>query len=105
MNEAIKMQLMGYCEGVKLGTKPAAMMSIQTRYQVEATEVVETYGIKCYIEDVEEDSIWKVLWIYKYDYLLDVIKQMPKHPNSKYDHWVLGKLFGYSDEAIKNFLN
>ena len=95
---------MTYCEIVRTGIKPAAMLSIQTRYVDEMIVVVENEGLKIYIQDVDEDSNWKTGFIYKHDYLLEVIKAAPEHPNSIFEHWVLGKLFGYSDEAIRDFV-
>jgi len=47
---------------------------------------------------------WFRLWIFKKDIMLEIIKVLPDKPNSIFDHWVLGKVFGYSDEAIEEFL-
>ncbi|MEJ8552752.1 hypothetical protein [Tepidibacter sp. Z1-5] len=55
-----------------------------------------------YTENLYEG--WKVIWIYKDEYLLEVIKNMPEKPKTIYDHSVLGKVFGYFDKAIKEFI-
>ena len=36
--------------------------------------------------------------------MLEIIKALPHNPKTVYDHWVLGKAFGYSDESIGEFL-
>lgn len=104
MSEQIRTQILIYCEAVRTGIKPVAMMSIQSRYEKEIKKIVKQEGIKIHLEDVNSDDGWKVAWIYKHDYLVDVIKAAPEHPNSTFEHWVLGKLFGYSDEAIRDFV-
>lgn len=104
MSNEIKMQIAMYCEAIKTGTKPVAMLSIQSRYVEEVKGYIEREGMKNHIRSSVGDENWKVVFIYKYDYLLDVIKAAPEYPSSIFEHWLLGKLFGYSDEAIKNFL-
>lgn len=104
ISDVIKMQIIMYCEAIQKGTKPVAMLSIQSSYVDKAKEYIESEGMKIYIKDVVGDGNWKVIFIYKYEYLLDVIKATPEYPNSIFEHWVLGKLFGYSDGAIKDFL-
>lgn len=104
MNSEIEMQIMMYCESINTGTKPVAMINIQTRYIQELKQIVEKENLYVYIKNVESDQNWKVAYIYKYSYLADVIKIAPEYPSSIYDHWVLGKLFGYSDEAIELFV-
>ena len=32
------------------------------------------------------------------------IKSSPDQPNTPYDHWILGKMFGYPDEEIRDFI-
>lgn len=47
---------------------------------------------------------WVTFWGYKYPHILEVIKNMPQAPKTVYDHWVLGKLFGYDEVAIQEFV-
>lgn len=101
MNDYLKAQIDNYCYAVKTG-KPTAVVAIQERYLKEAREIVKEYQLKAYVEDLSDD--WKTLWIYKDDYLIEIIKKMPEQPKDVYDHWVLGKIFGYSDGSIKEFL-
>lgn len=101
MNDNLKGQINTYCELIKTG-KPAALIPIQNRYIGVAIDIVEFNNLEFYIEELYEG--WKTLWIYKESFILEIIKKMPEEPKNVYDHWVLGKLFGYSDEAIKEFL-
>lgn len=101
MNEFLKGQIFTYCELVARG-KPAAIISIQDRYVNEAIEVVKCNKLYHIVEELSEG--WKTLWIYKERYMEEIIKKMPEKPKTVYDHWVLGKIFGYSDEAIKEYL-
>ena len=103
MNDSVRMQIYNYCDCVAKGCKPVAMMSIKRKDVDEAVSIVSNINLNYYIEEME-DNDWTILYIYKHDYLLDVIKASPSHPTTTFDHWILGKMFGYSDEAIKDFL-
>jgi hypothetical protein len=83
--------------------KPAALMPIQKRYVAEAMNHIEQYDdLNCCLEALNDD--WYSLWIYKHEFLLDVIKSVPDEPKTVYDHWVLGKLFGYDESSIGEFI-
>jgi hypothetical protein len=87
---------------VKRG-KPSAILPVQNRYVKQAKEkILKNYGLQVYEQQLSEG--WTVLWIYKKDYMLEVIKMLPEKPKTIFDHWVLGKVFGYSDEAIEEFI-
>jgi len=96
-------ELNAYCYMVNKGCKPVAIMSLQNRYVDKAKEKVEkTDGLKFYSEYLCEG--WTTIYIYKHDYLLEVIKSSPSEPKTAYDHWVLGKMFGFSDEEIGKYI-
>ena len=78
------------------------MMPIQSRYEKEVKSIINGYGLNCYVEKLAED--WLTIWIYKLPFILEVIKSTPQAPKTTFDHWVLGKLFGYSEEAIQEFI-
>lgn len=101
MNDIIKGKIYTYCELVKCG-KPVAMMALQSRYINYSKEIVEKYELNTYIEELSEG--WNTLWIYKDTYMLEIIKALPKQPKTIFEHWVLGKVFGYSEQSIKEFL-
>lgn len=101
MNEFAKGEITTYCELVKCG-KPTAMTALQDRYVEEAKRIINKYKLFAYMEDLSEG--WKTLWIYKEQYMLEIIKKLPEQPKTIFEHWILGKAFGYSDQAIKDFL-
>ena len=100
MSETIIANVVLYCQMVQTG-KPCASLAIQDRYVVEIVDEVDKFELRVYVEDLAKG--WKTLWIYKDEYMLDIIKSLPE-PKTKFEHWILGKAFGYSDEAIKTFL-
>lgn len=102
MNELIKMKIDMQCEFVKRG-KPCACESIQDRYFIEASIIIiEEYKLKTYSVCLADG--WKTIWIYKDNFMLEIIESLPDKPITNYDHWILGKAFGYSDGAIKEFI-
>ncbi len=91
-----------YCEFVKRG-KPAANLPLQERLIESALKIAHGVdGVQTYIEDL--DAGWVTFWIYKHPHILDVIKAVPQVPKTAYDHWVLGKLFGYEEVAIGEYI-
>ncbi|MDQ0268889.1 hypothetical protein [Cytobacillus purgationiresistens] len=90
-----------YCESVNTG-KPAACQPVQERYKDMAIDIIHSYGILSYTEPLSDG--WITIWMYRYTHILDVIKQSPQVPKSQYDHWVIGKLFGYDENSIEKFL-
>jgi len=96
-------ELTAYCMMVQRG-KPAANLPIHERYVVEATRIIaESYELRCHKEYLSDG--WVSLWIYKYPHILDVIKALPQTPQTSFEHWVLGKLFGYDENSISEFLD
>lgn len=88
---------------VNKGLKPVAMMSIQNRYFKEAESIVKNMnGLKFHSEYLYDG--WMTIYIYKHNYMLEIIKSSPDEPKTAYEHWILGKMFGYSDEEIGKFI-
>lgn len=104
INDYVRGQIDNYVYLVQAGAKPIAIQGLQTRYVDEAMEMVKKKQLNIYVEDVEGYPEWKTIFIYKYIYLIDIIKNLPHKPKTPYDHWVLGKAFGYSDDAIREFV-
>jgi hypothetical protein len=100
MNETIIANVDVYCQMVQTG-KPCVSLAIQDRYVEEIVDRVDKFKLKTHVENLAEG--WETLWIYKDKYMLEIIKSLPE-PKTKFEHWILGKAFGYSDEAIKTFL-
>lgn len=104
-SDAIKIQLLIYIEQVQCGTKPIAFIGLQTRYIEEAIElIVNKKKLLLCVEDVREYPEWKTIFIYKHEYMIDIIKKLPEYPQTPYEHWIIGKACGYSDEAIGEFI-
>lgn len=96
--------LNSYCYEVSKGTKPVALIQPKTIYVDRIKKLVEKEGLNIKIETVEKYPEWSIIYIFKDKYLLEVIENAPKNPNTIYDHWILGKMFGYSDAEIKNYV-
>ena len=102
ISEYVKGQIETYCYAVSRG-RPTAMIPIKTRYINEAENIIRgLFKLKVFSKNLAEG--WTILWIYKKDFMLEVIKCLPEKPKTVYDHWVLGKAFGYSDEAIEEYV-
>ena len=95
-------ELNSYCYMVNRGCKSIATMGLQDRHIADAKQIIENEKLKFYSEFLYEG--WTTIYIYKHDYLLEVIKNSPDEPKTVYEHWVLGKMFGYSDEEIGKFI-
>lgn len=103
VNPVIKGQILNYCESVSLGIKTIAMLPVQARYIHEISEYIQkNQKLYCYVEPLAEE--WVNIFIFKYSFLEDIIKELPEQPKTIYDHWILGKAFGYSDESIATFI-
>src|SRR5690606_31162220 len=89
-------ELEAYCYMVHRGGKPDANMALQERYLESARALIQENGLKCYVEDLAPG--WKTVWVYHHPHILHVIRELRHVPETVFDHWVLGKLFGYSEE-------
>ncbi|MNW38870.1 hypothetical protein D3C74_159480 [compost metagenome] len=99
MNEA---ELITYSQLVKRG-KPAASIPLQEKHLEAALKIVEQEGeLLTHIEKLSDG--WLTFWVYRYPHILEIIKNSPQAPNTVYDHWILGKLFGYEEAAIQEFI-
>ena len=103
MNDFTKGQLTELCQMVYCGAKPCAMMPIMDKdfKMAKITCMMEN----CKFKAVNLSDGWKTLWVYIRDELPKVIDFLPTKPKTEADHYLLGALFGYSNDAICNFLN
>lgn len=103
VNQVIKGQVLNYCESVSLGVKSVAVIPIQKRYKTEITDYIENnQKLLLEIEPLTDD--WLNVYIYKYSFYKEVIKGLPDKPKTNFEHWILGKVFGYSDDSIAKFI-
>lgn len=83
--------------------KPAAVLPIKKEEVKNAADrIINFHKLKMLEQYLSEE--WSSIWIYQKDYMLDVINSLPEKPKTVYEHWILGKVFGYSDEAIEQFI-
>lgn len=102
MNDFTKAQLIELSQQVYRGSKPCAVMPIKESDKQIAKITVIKENCKFRIERTDEE--WCVIWIYIKDELMDVINCLPNIPETAADHYLLGSLFGYSNESICAFI-
>jgi hypothetical protein len=103
MNEFSKGQLTELCQMVYRGCKPCAMMPIMAK-NIQVAKMVCTME-NCKFKAVELSDGWFTFWIYIRDELPKVIDLLPLEPKTEADHYLIGALFGYSNDAICDYLN
>lgn len=80
------------------------MIPVKKDQAVSAIKFVhKTFHLMVHIQDLN-DPDWQTLWVYKHPHVLEVIKSLPRVPKTVFDHWILGKLFGYDETAIQSYL-
>ena len=82
--------------------KPTSIIAVQTRYVPEVIKLIEKQNL-FWLEEYLADG-WSDIWIFKESLMEEIIKSLPKTPKLIYDHWILGKIFGYSDTEIFSFI-
>lgn len=87
---------------VKRGVKPCSLQTIKHQEVCQVEEIIKREGLYLYTQSLSDE--WVAVYIYKYPHILNVIQGSPDAPISSYDHWVLGKLFGYDEQSIHEFL-
>jgi len=105
MNDFTKGQLTELAAQVAAGAKPVAEVSIKSDEGDEYAKYVHQHypALFCYIEG--SGCEWATLWIMKYFRMAHVVTERPRNPVGPADHFYLGKLFGYSDAAILDFID
>jgi hypothetical protein len=101
MNLWLEGKIDAYTYLIKNG-KPASIIAVQTRYVPETVKLIEKQDL-LWLEEYLADG-WSDIWIFKEPLMKKIIKSLPDKPKSAYDHWVLGKVFGYSDTEIFSFI-
>lgn len=114
LSDNLKAKIEIYCYFINKG-KPTAMEPIKDKDIKETIDIVKKNGLDYFKKNLlrkdweafgydNTDKSYVQVWIYKKPIMLDVIKKMPKRPKTIYDHWILGKIFGFSDEKIEEFI-
>lgn len=102
MNDFSKAKLIELSQQVIRGSKPCAVMSVKESDKQIAKIIVIKENCKFGIENTVKG--WCVIWIYIQDELMNVIDCLPNIPETAADHYLLGSLFGYSNESICKFI-
>ena len=56
------------------------------------------------LENFDDDHEHAEIWIYKYPHQLHIIRMFTEKESYYLREWAIGKLLGYSDEAMEEFL-
>jgi len=92
------------CQWIKLGNKPLAIVQLQRRYKELVIKYLnEFHPTILYQIEITNDEWLKVI-LYQYNHMKLIYDYLPNEPNSIFDHWLIGKACGYSDEAIEQYL-
>jgi len=102
MNDFTKGQLTELCQMVYRGAKPCAMVPVMNK-DFKMAKIICTME-NCKFKALNLSDGWKTFWVYIRDELIEVIDSMPPELETEADHYLLGALFGYSNDAICDFL-
>lgn len=101
----------GPLEDYEIGTDDNRKMVYSCNSKLrEIKKLVESYNLYFYAYKPEinpiEDVEGVVIWIYKYKHQLNIIKNIiGLDDDSWLKAWIIGKLLGYSDESMEDFLS
>jgi hypothetical protein len=103
MNEFTKGQLIELCQMVYRGCKPLAVMSVKKIYESEVIKLIDSEGVKSLIREMNDEN-WVEICIFKRDEMRFIIDYLPDNPTTEFEHFILGCAFGYSIDAICDFI-
>jgi len=93
------------CYLVSKGVRAAALLQFRhkrTRDIDKIIEITKRHNVKYELKSFWKNG-WTELWIYESDIVRYIINEIPDNPKLSSEHYILGKLFGYSDEKIFKF--
>ena len=69
-------------------------------------DTTKEFDLYLYVKYIEknEDKFCDY-WIYKYKHQKNILDMIYKEKNNYLKQWMMGKLLGYSDESMEEFLN
>ena len=103
MNELNKGQLTELCQSVFRGCKPLAVMPVKKIYESDVKKLIDSEGVNSLIRELNDEN-WIEVWIFKRDEMRFIIDYLPEEPTTEFEHFVLGCAFGYSIDAICDFI-
>jgi len=96
------------CQNVSKGAKLLADKFFQKKDDSDYVKIIDAVtkwdGLKCLISH-SDDSKWVTIYIYKYDLVKELIDEIDLLPDGKLKHFINGKMYGYSDNEIMNFID
>lgn len=102
MNEFTEGQLTEMCQMVFRESKPSALALLKKVNLNRAENICIKEGCEYWTKEI--DRKWREFWVFKRKEMLEVIKLLPEVPKTKLDHYLLGAIFGYSNNAICDYL-
>lgn len=91
---------------IKKGVRSCAWLDCIFEMYNEICKIINQENLMHYEDEINiEDFFIKRIFIYKYPHQLKMFKSCMPYPNTYEKHYILGKLFGYSDDAIEDFLD
>ena len=95
-------------QAVNCGERPVAEVTVQNVYLHQATDAAEKEGLQVVTVGLGEHHA--NLYIFKHQHLRRVIEQMlarsrPTLALSELDDWMWGKLFGYGEQEIGEYID
>lgn len=69
-------------------------------------EYIEEFNLFMYVQEIEDmGENFIDYWVYKYKHQKNILDLIYQEQNNYLKQWMMGKLLGYSDEAMEEFLN
>lgn len=104
LNEFTSGMLMQIAYDVERGAKPAGEVTVKKDKVSEYVSLVHKHSkTVCYIEPL--DDTFSTVFIVKDPRMVALLRARPRDPKTITDHFLLGKLFGYSDDAILDWID
>jgi len=95
-------QAIAYCEQVRSGSRVAGQLSCEAGYAERLSSLIASENCQAIVEKHADGRT--TVWIYREDYVKDIIEWLQSIPQSKAGAWGMGKLLGYSDSEIANYI-
>jgi hypothetical protein len=105
-NEFLRGYLIGqaaaYCEMVCRGVRLAGQLCVPPEYADDVSAFISGEECKVAVYPLSDERV--TLWIYREKSALALIDDLRSAPTSKVGVWAMGKLFGYADCEVIDFL-
>ena len=97
-------QTSAYIEQVLAGAKLAAQIGCSKEHVQEVINAAGRDGCRCIVEDREYGRV--AVWIFRSPFVRALIEEFSRNatPPTAAGVWAMGKLFGYSDDAVGDYL-